>query len=154
MMLVSSAPFNWQHVCSKTLPDDEWIKKNMTRLTAFAGACACVLAYSSHSIVQAPSASAQSGIASYYGAGHHGRRTASGERFNQNDMTAAHRTARFGTRLRVTNTVNGRSVVVRVNDRGPFTRGRVIDVSTAAARSLGFVARGTTPVRIETVATR
>lgn len=121
----------------------------MIKPTLCAGAFACVLA----SAWTAP-AGAQSGIASYYGSGHHGRRTASGERFNQNAMTAAHRTARFGSYLRVTNTANGRSVVVRVNDRGPFVRGRVIDVSTAAARSLGFVASGTTRVTVEQSANR
>ena len=90
----------------------------------------------------------QTGIASYYGPGLHGRKTASGERFNQNAMTAAHRSAPFGSLLKVTNTVNGRSVVVRVNDRGPFVRGRVVDVSTVAARQLGMTGRGLTKVRI------
>ena len=90
----------------------------------------------------------QTGIASYYGPGFHGRKTASGERFNQHAMTAAHRSAPFGSLLKVTNTVNGRSVVVRVNDRGPFVRGRVVDVSTVAARQLGMTGRGLTKVRI------
>ena len=90
----------------------------------------------------------QTGIASYYGPGFHGRKTASGERFNQHAMTAAHRSAPFGSLLKVTNTVNGRSVVVRVNDRGPFVRGRVIDVSTVAARQLGMTGRGLAKVRV------
>lgn len=98
------------------------------------------------------SAVAEVGYASFYGTGHHGRRTASGERFDKMRMTAAHRRLPFGTRIRVTNTTNGRSVVVRVNDRGPFVRGRIVDVSTAAARILGFEARGTARVRIERVA--
>ena len=76
-----------------------------------------------------------SGIASYYG-NEAGRKTASGERFNQNAMTCAHRSLPFGTKLRVTH--GGRSVVVKVNDRGPFVRGRVLDLSTAAARALGI----------------
>lgn len=89
------------------------------------------------------------GVASYYGPGFHGRRTASGERFDQHGLTAAHRTLPFGTRLRVTNPANGRTVVVRVNDRGPFSRGRVLDLSTGAARAIGLVARGHGRVEIE-----
>jgi rare lipoprotein A len=80
-----------------------------------------------------------SGIASYYG-NESGSRTASGQRFNQNLMTAAHRSLPFGTRLRVTH--GGRSVVVTVNDRGPFIRGRVLDLSTGAARAIGLTSRG------------
>ena len=82
------------------------------------------------------------GSASFYAARFDGRRTASGERFDNSEMTAAHRTLPFGSRVRVTNPANGRSVVVRVNDRGPFTRGRLIDVSRAAAEELGMVSRG------------
>ncbi|NJL08064.1 MAG: septal ring lytic transglycosylase RlpA family protein [Methylacidiphilales bacterium] len=91
------------------------------------------------------------GAASFYGYndGFNGRRTASGERFDRNSMTAAHRSLPFGTRIRVTNLRNGRSIVVRINNRGPFIRGRIIDVSYAAARELGFVERGVTQVRIE-----
>ena len=83
-----------------------------------------------------------SGMASYYGAELHGRRTASGERFDMHEFTAAHRTLPFGTRVVVTNPSNGRSVTVRINDRGPFHGGRVIDLSRAAATELGLVARG------------
>lgn len=82
------------------------------------------------------------GSASYYAAKFDGRRTASGERFDNGAMTAAHRTLPFGTLVRVTNVANGRSVIVRINDRGPFSRGRMIDVSRAAASELGLVARG------------
>lgn len=82
------------------------------------------------------------GIASFYGAELHGRRTASGERFDMNALTAAHRTLPFGTRVVVTNPANGRSVTVRINDRGPFHGGRVIDLSKAAASEIGLVARG------------
>ena len=89
------------------------------------------------------------GVASFYGRGFAGRPTATGERFNPGAMTAAHRTLPFGTRVRVTNTRNGRSVVVRINDRGPFIRGRVIDLSTAAARALGMINSGLAPVKIE-----
>lgn len=82
------------------------------------------------------------GSASYYAARFHGRRTASGEAFDNAALTAAHRTLPFGSKVRVTNPANGRSVVVRINDRGPFTRGRAIDVSRAAAERLGLIARG------------
>ena len=89
------------------------------------------------------------GRASYYGERFRGRRTASGERFDPDGLTAAHRTLPFGTRLRVTNLRNGRSVTVRVNDRGPFHGSRVIDLSKAAARRIGMVGSGTARVRIE-----
>jgi rare lipoprotein A len=88
------------------------------------------------------------GLASYYGPGLHGRPTASGEKFNQNALTAAHRTLRFGTCVRVVNMENGRSVKVRVNDRGPFKEERVIDVSLAAARELDMVKKGLARVRL------
>ena len=89
------------------------------------------------------------GTASWYGRQFHGRRTASGERYDMNGMTSAHTTLPFGTRVRVTNLGNGRSVVLRVNDRGPFTRGRIIDVSRHAAEHLLFVQAGTARVRVE-----
>ncbi len=88
----------------------------------------------------------QSGIASWYGGKFHGRKTASGERYNQNGMTAAHKTLPFGTRVQVTNTRTGNSVIVRINDRGPFVKGRVIDLSRAAAGQLGV--NGLAPVRL------
>ena len=91
-------------------------------------------------------AARQSGIASWYGGKFHGRKTANGERFNTNAMTAAHKTLPFGTRVRVTNNRNGRSVVVRINDRGPFVRGRVIDLSRASAHALGL--DGVAPVSL------
>ena len=89
------------------------------------------------------------GRASYYAAIHAGRRAASGEIYDPSELTAAHRTLPFGTRVRVTNLVNDRSVVVRINDRGPFRRGRIIDVSRAAARKLDFIREGLTRVRVE-----
>lgn len=89
------------------------------------------------------------GIASWYGPGFHGRQTANGERFNQNDLTAAHRSLPFGTRVKVTNMNNGRSVVVRINDRGPFSGGRVIDLSSAAASAIGLKGSGVGPVNIQ-----
>lgn len=89
------------------------------------------------------------GPASYYGERFRGRRTASGQPFNPDAMTAAHRTLPFGTRLRVTNVQNGRSVIVRVNDRGPFHGGRILDVSKGAAQQIGMIRSGTARVRIE-----
>jgi rare lipoprotein A len=93
-------------------------------------------------------AQAESGIASVYGNGdgYAGRKTASGERMNPGAMTAAHKSLPFGSQVRVTNKKNGRSVTVRINDRGPFVRGRVIDLSPAAARALGFA--GLAPVTL------
>jgi len=93
-------------------------------------------------------AQAESGIASVYGSrdGYAGKKTASGERMNPGAMTAAHKSLPFGSRVRVTNKKNGRSVTVRINDRGPFVRGRVIDLSPAAARALGFA--GLAPVSL------
>lgn len=91
----------------------------------------------------------ETGEASYYGDRHHGKKTASGERFDQRALTAAHRTLPFGTQVRVTNLNNERSVVVRINDRGPFVRGRIIDVSRAAAERLDMLRSGVAPVRIE-----
>ncbi|KPL50813.1 hypothetical protein ABB55_00015 [Prosthecomicrobium hirschii] len=97
----------------------------------------------------AAAASAEEGIASWYGGRHHGRPTASGKPFDQNAMTAAHRTLPLGSRVKVTNIANGRTVMLRINDRGPFVRGRIIDVSRGAAGQLGFVARGLARVRVE-----
>lgn len=85
------------------------------------------------------------GKASYYWEGH---KTANGERFHPGGMTAAHRTLPFGTRVRVTNLHNGRSVVVRINDRGPFVRGRTIDLSRGAATVIGMLGSGVAPVRV------
>ncbi|MFG0584317.1 septal ring lytic transglycosylase RlpA family protein [Pseudomonas sp. zjy_9] len=95
------------------------------------------------------SGGSETGKASYYGQAHHGKRTASGERFDQRALTAAHRTLPFGTRVRVTNLNNERSVVVRINDRGPFVRGRIIDLSRAAAERLDMLRAGVVPVRLQ-----
>ena len=92
---------------------------------------------------------ARAQIATYYGQEFAGHRTASGETFNPNALTAAHRTLPFGTRVRVTNSRNGRSVIVRINDRGPFVKGRAIDLSSAAARAIGM--GGTADVHIEVI---
>lgn len=91
------------------------------------------------------------GVASWYGAEFAGRPTANGEIYDPSQMTAAHRTLPFGTFVRVTNTRNGLSTVVRINDRGPFAKGRIIDVSRAAAEVLDMIGPGTAPVRIELI---
>ena len=93
----------------------------------------------------------ESGVASYYAHKYHGRKTASGERFDMNDLTAAHKTLPFGTRVRVTNLDNGKSVTVRVNDRGPFVKGRVIDLSLAAAKKVDMVHAGLANVEVRRV---
>ena len=91
----------------------------------------------------------QSGIASFYANKFNGRLTANGEIFSNSKMTAAHKTLEFGTIVRVTNRRNGRQVMVRINDRGPWIKGRVIDLSRAAAREIGMIKRGTARVDLE-----
>ena len=98
---------------------------------------------------QAPGATTAShGVASFYT---EGTKTANGEKFNTMDMTAAHPTLPFGTKLRVTNATTGQAVTVRVNDRGPFVQGRVVDVSYAAADALGMVGKGLAKVKLDVV---
>ncbi|MEK1905027.1 MAG: septal ring lytic transglycosylase RlpA family protein [Pseudomonas sp.] len=99
--------------------------------------------------VVAPHGYRAEGQASWYGAKHHGRKTASGERFDQNALTAAHRELPFGTQVRVTNLSNSKSVVVRINDRGPHTRNRLIDLSQQAAKQIDMLRSGVAPVRVE-----
>jgi rare lipoprotein A len=91
----------------------------------------------------------EEGLASWYGGKFHGRRTASGELFDTNEFTAAHRSLPFGTLVLVTNLNNGKSAVVRINDRGPFVAGRIIDLSRAAATAIGITGKGVAPVRIQ-----
>ena len=91
----------------------------------------------------------QTGVASWYGPDFHGKKTSNGETYNMYAMTAAHKTLPLGVYVRVTNTANGKQATVRVNDRGPFVKGRIIDLSYAAAKALGVVGPGTAPVRIE-----
>ena len=94
----------------------------------------------------------QEGLASWYGGKFQGRRTASGEIFDTNQFTAAHKTLAFGTIVKVTNLENGQSTVVRINDRGPFIPGRIIDLSRAAAAAIGLAGQGVARVRIEVLA--
>ena len=93
--------------------------------------------------------SVQTGKASYYAQKFSGRRTASGERLHHDSLTCAHRTYPFGTMLRVTNPANGKEVIVRVTDRGPYVKGRIIDLSVRAARELGIISQGIAPVIVE-----
>jgi len=95
---------------------------------------------------------AETGIASWYGDEFHGRETANGEIFDKNQMTAAHRTLPMPSAVKVTNLANGRSAILRVNDRGPFAKDRIIDVSRQAAKELGFLAQGTARVRVDILA--
>jgi rare lipoprotein A len=105
-----------------------------------------------HSAAARPSTrAAGQGPISYYGPGFHGQRTANGERFDAQALTMAHRTLPFGTQVRVTNLRNGRSVMLRVNDRGPWARGRIADVSAAAARRLGMQGQGVVRARLDVV---
>lgn len=104
-------------------------------------------AFAPHETPVGPRGDSQ-GLASFYT---EGTRTASGEKFDTNELTAAHPTLPFGTRLRVTNVANGQSVTVRINDRGPYVPGRVVDVSYSAARTLGMVGGGVAKVKLDVV---
>ena len=104
-------------------------------------------------LVTGCASSTSDGLASYYADKYQGHKTASGERFDTARLTAAHRTLPFGTKVRVTNLDNGRSVVVRVNDRGPFVSGRIIDLSPAAAKQLDMLRAGVVRVKLEVLGT-
>lgn len=133
------------------------MSKHLCSALVLAVALSACSAIPQQSIAKSPAvkpiayAKAQSGKASWYGPGFQGRKTANGERFNMNAYSAAHRTLAFGTKICVHNLKNGKGVTVRVNDRGPFVRGRVVDVSRQAARTLGMVRSGTAPVRVTVV---
>lgn len=115
------------------------------------GALAGVAAVRASSRLDGPASVVQTGVASWYGPQHHGRLTANGERFDQDDLTAAHPNLPFGSQVKVTLLASGRSVVVRINDRFPRTRGRIIDVSRAAAREIGMMRRGVGRVKVEVI---
>lgn len=116
------------------------------RSLVFAGAVVLAACGSSP---RAPSGGSETGMASFYGAEFQSRKTASGERYDAALLTAAHRTLPLGTRVRVTNTHNGKAVVVRINDRGPFVKGRIIDLSRAAFQSIAPVNDGVVAVRMQ-----
>jgi rare lipoprotein A len=114
--------------------------------------CATARGVSTGVRAASPEGVVETGQASWYGGQHQGRRTASGEIFDMHDLTAAHRTLPFGARVRVVNLDNGRTVEVRINDRGPHVAGRVIDLSREAARRLGMIGRGVVTVRLTVLA--
>lgn len=116
-----------------------------SRICQICALFACILLFQAENTVQAKDAFHQCGKASWYSLG---GMTASGERANPKGLTAAHRTLPFGTMVTVTNLSNGKSVTVRINDRGPFAKGRVIDVTRAAAQELGFLRKGVTKVHV------
>jgi len=111
--------------------------------------CCIVLMTSCARSKYLPRGNVQTGVASWYGPNFHGKTTSSKEIFNMYDLTAAHNTLPFGTYVMVTNLETGKSIRVRINDRGPFVKGRIIDLSYAAARVLGMIGPGVAPVRIE-----
>ena len=120
----------------------------MSKLFIIVSAMVCLcIAHSAFSDEVYP----QYGYASWYGKSLHGKKTASGERFDQHSFTGAHRSLPFGTLVRVKNLKNGKEVVITVNDRGPFIRGRIIDISRAAASSIGILRLGVTRVRVEII---
>jgi rare lipoprotein A len=110
-----------------------------------------LIALSLGTVAQAAEASSTTGLCSYYSKTHNGHITAGGEKFDSNALTAAHRTYPMGTKLKLTNPDNNKSVVVRVNDRGPFVKGRAISVTRRSARELGIIKQGVGKVTIEQV---
>jgi rare lipoprotein A len=120
----------------------------MIKLLGSAAAAASLLLLSSPTFASHPGA-VERGIASYYHDSLHGNPTASGQIYDKGKMSAAHKSLPLGSRVRVTDTRTGKSIVVRVNDRGPFIQGRIIDLSRRAAQALGIIRRGITPVEVE-----
>jgi len=120
-------------------------------LVASLAGCSSLPSRSSANLIRYRIGYSERGMASWYGPGFHGNRTASGEVFNMYQFTAAHRTLPFGSLIRVRSLVSGREVQVRVNDRGPFARGRILDLSWAAGRAIGLTADGTQPVEVVVV---
>ncbi|NOQ16456.1 MAG: septal ring lytic transglycosylase RlpA family protein [Methyloprofundus sp.] len=109
------------------------------------------LIFASLCAISSQSIAAEEGIASYYADKYHGRKTASGALYDKNKMTAAHRTLKFGTKVKVTDLKNNKSVVVTVNDRGPYSKKRIIDLSYVAAKKIGLIKAGLSKVRVEIV---
>jgi len=115
-------------------------------------ALSLALSFSLPTIQASEPANVLSGVASWYGPGFHGRTTANGERYNMHDMTAAHKSLKFGTKVKGTNQTNGKSVVVRINDRGPYIGGRIIDLSKSAAQAIDMIGPGTAKVTVQILA--
>ena len=113
-------------------------------------AITCLLIFTS-AVQSASVGDTETGIAAYYSNVFQGRRTASGERYDKNAYTAAHKRLPYGTRIRITNLENDKSVVVKINDRGPRSKKRMLDVSRRAAQDLGFIQKGLTKVRLEVI---
>jgi rare lipoprotein A len=137
----------------RTAAKKQWLKRAflLSALLFLGLGSGCSLPPNKVSVPSLPTAPrpTQTGIASWYGPGFHGRATASGVIYDQHELTAAHQTLPLGTRVMVTNLDNQKSVEVSINDRGPFLKGRIIDLSYAAAQALGMVGPGTIPVRLE-----
>ncbi len=112
-------------------------------ILCFLTSCCCLLG--------AQSATVQYGMASYYGDEFHGKKTASGEIYNKWALSCAHKTLPFGTKVKVVNLKNGKSVIVRVNDRGPFVKGRIIDLSFAAAKEINMIKNGVVRVKVQVI---
>lgn len=122
---------------------------NRRRWFVMAAALMAILIGTANEVLASERGAGETGLATVYAARFHGKRTASGERYDKNGLTAAHKTLPFGTRVKVTRVDNGKSVVVRVNDRGPHPAGRIVDMSTAAAARLGMRSNPMARVRVE-----
>ena len=129
---------------------DYYICRNLSLMLSLRRACmVIIISHLSFLIPHPVQAQVQTGKASFYARKFTGRRTASGEKMHHDSLTCAHRTYPFGTKLKVTNPANGQSVIVRVTDRGPYVKGRIIDLSARAAREIGIIAQGIAPVIVE-----
>ena len=128
---------------------DYTICRNLSLMLSLRRACIVIIISHFSFLIPHSSAQTQKGKASYYALRFTGRKTASGERMHHDSLTCAHRTFPFGTMLKVTNPANGKSVIVRVTDRGPYVKGRIIDLSARAAREIGIIAQGIAPVIVE-----
>ena len=128
---------------------DYLICRNLSLMLSLRKVCMVIIISHFSFFMPHSSAQTQKGKASYYALKFTGRKTASGERMHHDSLTCAHRTYPFGTQLKVTNPANGKSVIVRVTDRGPYVKGRIIDLSARAAREIGIIAQGIAPVIVE-----
>jgi rare lipoprotein A len=130
-------------------PTNETETMNQTRAGLRPLLAAALLALASAPLLAVTPGEIQTGIASYYHDSLHGNRTASGQIYDKNKISAAHKRLPLGSKVKVTDTKTGRSIVVHINDRGPFIKGRIIDLSRRAAHELGIIKRGITPVKVE-----
>ena len=146
-------PRNWQTPILNTAEKTKTQSKSSTGVSRLAKSLSTQKeAINPSPLIKMPSVYTDlNGVASWYGPGFNGKRTANGEIYNQNHFTAAHRFLPMNTRIKVTNVLNGKTIVVRINDRGPYKKGRVLDVSKKVAYELGFLKAGTTPVKLDVV---